>query len=66
MQGIRCKMPDCVYETDHGYRKEMAKENVPCVFISCQFTSREYSQHLTSVLIVLESALQTEGWGIFP
>lgn len=25
------------YDTDHDYKKQMVRENVRCIFISCQF-----------------------------
>ena len=37
MQGIGCKNACIEYDAVHGYRKEMVRENVSCVFISCQF-----------------------------
>ena len=38
MQGILHKMHVQTYDTDHGYRKEMVRENMTCVFISCKLT----------------------------
>ena len=34
-----CRVYSKTYDTDHGYWKEMMRENVSCVFISCQFIS---------------------------
>ena len=38
MKGRWCKMHVYTYDTDHGYKIQMTRENVPCVFISCQFS----------------------------
>ena len=37
MQDIQYIMHVNTNDTDHGYWKEIVKENVSCVFISCQF-----------------------------
>ena len=38
-QVCRTNFAEETYDTDHGYRKEMARENVCCVTYSCQFIS---------------------------
>ena len=38
MQVMQYKMHVKTYDTDHGYWKEMVRENVSYVFISCQFS----------------------------
>ena len=39
MKDIQYKMHVSIFYTDHGYCKEMARENMSCVFISCKFSS---------------------------
>ena len=38
MQDILYKNACIKYDTDHGYRKVMVRENVSCIFISCEFS----------------------------
>ena len=37
MPGLQCKMVLYSYDVNHGYRKEMMRENVCCITYSCQF-----------------------------
>ena len=47
-----CKMHVYTYDTDHGYRKQMARENVPCVSFSYQFSNRVHMNCLFNDYLV--------------
>ena len=47
MQDIQNKsMYKPVYDSDHGYRKALVKENISCVFILCQFIIKYGTKHI--------------------
>ena len=54
MEGLRYKMHVYTYDTNHGYRKQMVRENAPCLSFLCQFSILQ-----RPVFIIMISGTQT-------